>query len=71
MLSGLLAVVVWAVAAQGQVTLASSDDLASARALYAAGDYAKARVVFQAAANIGYPQAMTELGRMSFFGHGM
>jgi len=39
MLSGLLAVVVWAVAAQGQVTLASSDDLASARALYAAGDY--------------------------------
>jgi TPR repeat protein len=39
--------------------------------LYAAGDYAKARVVFQAAANIGYPQAMTELGRMSFFGHGM
>jgi uncharacterized caspase-like protein len=40
------------------------------RALYAAGDYAKARIIFQGAANIGYPQAITELGRMSFFGHG-
>ncbi len=40
------------------------------RALYAAGDYAKARVMFQAAATSGYPQAITELGRMSFFGHG-
>jgi tetratricopeptide (TPR) repeat protein len=40
------------------------------RALYAANDYAKARVFFQQAANIGYPQAVTELGRMSFFGHG-
>jgi tetratricopeptide (TPR) repeat protein len=40
------------------------------RALYAAGDYAKARVLFQAAATTGYPQAITELGRMSFFGHG-
>jgi TPR repeat protein len=40
------------------------------RALYAAGDYAKARTLFQSSANTGYPQAITELGRMSFFGHG-
>ncbi|MDB5598122.1 MAG: hypothetical protein JWN71_166 [Xanthobacteraceae bacterium] len=40
------------------------------RALYTATDYTKARVFFQTAANLGYPQAMTELGRMSFFGHG-
>lgn len=36
---GTLAILLWAVAAQGQVTLTSSDDLAAARALYAVGDY--------------------------------
>lgn len=40
------------------------------RALYTATDYAKARAFFTTAATLGYPQAITELGRMSFFGHG-
>ena len=51
MLSGLLAVVigVGAVAAQGQVTLTGSDDLAAARALYATGDYETALTKLDAA----------------------
>ena len=39
MVGHLAALVFWAVLSQGQVTLAASDDLAAARALYAAGDY--------------------------------
>jgi hypothetical protein len=39
MLSASLGLVLWVVAAQGQVTLTGSDDLAAARALYASGDY--------------------------------
>jgi hypothetical protein len=39
MTSGLLALGLWVVAAQGQVSLTGSDDLAAARALYASGDY--------------------------------
>jgi TonB family protein len=36
---GTLALLFWVVTLQGQVTLASSDDLAGARAFYAAGEY--------------------------------
>ncbi|MFZ5693388.1 MAG: caspase family protein [Pseudomonadota bacterium] len=41
------------------------------RALYyGAGDYAKARIVFKGAYDLGATEALTELGRMDFFGHG-
>src|SRR5262245_6693086 len=39
MLSGILTFLLTAIAAQGQVTLTGSDDLAAARALYESGDY--------------------------------
>ena len=41
------------------------------RALYyGAGDHSKARIVFGAAYGLGATEALTELGRMDFFGHG-
>jgi TPR repeat protein len=41
------------------------------RALYyGAGDYSKARVLFNGAYGAGATEALTELGRMDFFGHG-
>ncbi len=41
------------------------------RALYyGAGDHAKARIVFKGAYDLGATEALTELGRMDFFGHG-
>jgi tetratricopeptide (TPR) repeat protein len=41
------------------------------RALYAAKDYAKALVTYNAAVNLGSVEATTEMGRMAFFGHGL
>lgn len=41
------------------------------RALYyGAGDHTKARIVFKGAYEFGATEALTELGRMDFFGHG-
>ena len=41
------------------------------RALYyGAGDHSKARIIFQGAYNLGATEALTEIGRMDFFGHG-
>jgi hypothetical protein len=41
------------------------------RALYyGAGDHSKARIVFKGAYDLGATEALTELGRMDFFGHG-
>lgn len=41
------------------------------RALYyGAGDHGKARTVFKGAYDLGATEALTELGRMDFFGHG-
>jgi len=41
------------------------------RALYyGAGDYSKARAMFTGAYGLGATEALTELGRMDFFGHG-
>jgi tetratricopeptide (TPR) repeat protein len=45
----LAALVFWAVLAQGQVTVAASDDLAAARSLYASGDYETALTHLDAA----------------------
>jgi len=41
------------------------------RALYyGAGDHGKARTIFKGAYELGATEALTELGRMDFFGHG-
>jgi TonB family protein len=49
MLTANLAITVWMLLGQGQVTVAASDDLASARALYANGDYEEALTRLSAA----------------------